>query len=123
MASIFQDICDLQSECNCSKKFRSDNQHQYILSNSHRLLPIQRLDLVALMQNDVSDVNYLSLFSPISHGKLRTSSSNSSIVTHQTTRTDSNSDEIDCTSKLTCAVDGLRRKKSASLNSPANSGK
>ncbi|CAF4270441.1 unnamed protein product, partial [Rotaria magnacalcarata] len=36
----------------------------------------------------------------------------------------SNGDERDCTTKLTCAVansEVFRRKKSASLNSPANS--
>ncbi len=41
-------------------------------------------------------------------------------------RKNSNGDEIDCTTKLTCTVttnEGFRRKKSASLNSPANSGK
>lgn len=38
----------------------------------------------------------------------------------------SNGDEIDYTTKLTCTVannEVFRRKKSASLNSPANSGK
>jgi hypothetical protein len=44
----------------------------------------------------------------------------------QINRRISNGDETDCTTKLTCTVttnDGFRRKKSASLNSPANSGK
>ncbi len=44
----------------------------------------------------------------------------------QSNRRISNDDEIDCTTKLTCTVttnEGFRRKKSASLNSPANSGR
>lgn len=44
----------------------------------------------------------------------------------QLTRRISNGDDIDCTTKLTCTIttnDGFRRKKSASLNSPANPGK
>jgi hypothetical protein len=60
------------------------------------------------MENNLNDTNQLYL-----HDNIRLSSSNSSIIT----------DEIDCTSKLTCLTDGFRRKKSASLNSPANSGK
>jgi hypothetical protein len=43
----------------------------------------------------------------------------------QSNRRISNGDELDCTTKLTCTVtnnEGFRRKKSASLNSPANSG-
>jgi hypothetical protein len=55
-------------------------------------------------------------------------SSSSSLLDddHQLTRRISNGDEIDCTTKLTCTIttnDGFRRKKSASLNSPANSGR
>jgi len=61
------------------------------------------------MQNNLNDTTNQSLFNE----NLRTSSSNSSIIT----------DEIDCTTKLTCAIDGFRRKKSSSLNSPANSGR
>ncbi len=56
-------------------------------------------------------------------------SSNSSLIDdeqqQQSNRKISNGDEIDCTTKLTCTVatnEGFRRKKSASLNSPANSG-
>jgi len=103
------DECDQQTECNCLRKFRNDEHHQYILSNSHRLIPTQRLDLISLMQNNLNDTNQLYL-----HDNIRlSSSSNSSIIT----------DDIDCTTKLTCLTDGFRRKKSASLNSPANSGK
>lgn len=43
----------------------------------------------------------------------------------QMNRRISNGDEADCTTKLTCTIthnEGFRRKKSASLNSPANSG-
>jgi hypothetical protein len=56
-------------------------------------------------------------------------SSNSSLIDEeqqQLNRKNSNGDEIDCTTKLTCTIttnEGFRRKKSASLNSPANSGK
>jgi len=56
------------------------------------------------MQNNLNDTR---------QSNLRTSSSNSSIIT----------DEIDCLTKSTCLTDGFRRKKSASLNSPANSGR
>ena len=122
------DLCEQQADCSCSRKFRNDDQHQYLLSHSYRLFPKQRLDLVALMQTDLQHSDHLHsphalVFSPVYHEKMRTSSSNSSIGTNGTTRTHSNSDEVDCTIKLTCAIDGLRRKKSASLNSPANSGK
>lgn len=48
------DECDQQGECSCcTNKFHNDNNHQYILSNSHRLMAKKRLDLVALMQNDI----------------------------------------------------------------------
>lgn len=122
------DLCEQQVQCSCSRKFRNDDQHQYLLSQSYRLVPKQRLDLVALMQTDLQHSDHhhsphALLFSPVYHEKMRTSSSNSSIGTNGTTRTHSNSDEVDCTIKLTCTIDGLRRKKSASLNSPANSGK
>jgi hypothetical protein len=55
-------------------------------------------------------------------------SSNSSLIDdeQQINQRISNGDETDCTTKLTCTVttnEGFRRKKSASLNSPANSGK
>ena len=55
-------------------------------------------------------------------------SSNSSLLDEeqQSSRKISHGDEIDCTTKLTCTVlntDGFRRRKSASLNSPANSGR
>lgn len=55
-------------------------------------------------------------------------SSNSSLIDdeqQQGNRKISNGDQTDCTTKLTCTVtnhEGIRRKKSASLNSPANSG-
>ena len=56
-----------------------------------------------------------------------TTSSNSSLLDdEQPIRRISHGDDIDCTTKLTCTVnttDGYRRRKSASLNSPANSGK
>lgn len=120
---ICSDECDRKSECNCSRKFRNDDHHQYILSNSHRLTPKQRLDLIALMQNDVTDTRQSFLRSPILHETIRTSSSSSSIVGEESSRKISNSEEVDCTTKLTCSTDGFRRKKSASLNSPANSGK
>jgi hypothetical protein len=44
-------------------KFRNDDHHQYTLSSTHRLLPNKRLDLVALMQNDLA---YL-IASPMHH--------------------------------------------------------
>ena len=47
------DECEQQTESNCPIKFHNDDHHQYILSNSHRLIPKQRLDLIALMQNDI----------------------------------------------------------------------
>jgi hypothetical protein len=48
------DECDQQTECYCcTNKFHNDNNHQYILSNSHRLIAKRRLDLIALMQNDI----------------------------------------------------------------------
>lgn len=60
---FFLDECDQKPECSCTKtKFNNDSNHQYILSNSHRLLPDKRLDLVALMQYDTS-----LLSSPIHH--------------------------------------------------------
>ncbi|CAF0731184.1 unnamed protein product [Adineta steineri] len=57
------DECDQQNECCycCTNKFHNDNNHQYILSNSHRLIAKKRLDLIALMQNDIL------LSSPIHH--------------------------------------------------------
>jgi hypothetical protein len=56
------DECDQQTECYCCiNKFHNDNNHQYILSNSHRLIAKRRLDLIALMQNDIL------LSSPIHH--------------------------------------------------------
>lgn len=91
------DECDQQTDCNCLRKFRNDEHHQYILSNSHRLIPKQRLDLIALMQNN-------------EYG--RVSSCNSSVI----------ADEIDYTTKVSISSDGsYKRKKSSSLNSPANS--
>jgi len=105
------DGCDQQIECNCLRKFRNDDHHQYILSNSYRLIPKQRLDLIALMQNDINDTQQPLLISPILHENIRTSSSSSSIIGDETTRRISNSDEIDCTTKLTCVIDGFRRKK------------
>ncbi|CAF1674593.1 unnamed protein product, partial [Adineta ricciae] len=57
------DECDHQTDCCCcccSNKFHNDNNHQYVLSNSHRLLANKRLDLIALMQNDI-------LLSPPTH--------------------------------------------------------
>jgi hypothetical protein len=118
------DECDQQTECSCSRKFHNDDHHQYILSKTHRLIPKQRLDLIALMQNDINETNQsLLISSPISIEHIRTSSSNSSVLGDESSRRISNSDEIDCTTKLTCSIDGFRRKKSASLNSPANSGK
>lgn len=48
------DECDQENECLCcTNKFHNDNNHQYILSNSHRLIAKKRLDLIALMQNDI----------------------------------------------------------------------
>lgn len=106
-------------ECQCERRFRNDENHQYVLSLSHRLLPKQRLDLISLMQNDLKHFSSQLVDSAIDfRSKLRTSSSNSSIGTR---RTNSNSDEIDLPLKISCSIDGLRRKKSASLNSPANS--
>ena len=54
--SPLTDECDQENECDCccTTKFHNDNHHQYILSNSHRLLANKRLDLVALMQHDLS---------------------------------------------------------------------
>ena len=106
-------------ECQCERRFQNDENHQYVLSLSHRLLPKQRLDLISLMQNDLKHFSTQLVDSTIDfRSKLRTSSSNSSIGTR---RTNSNSDEIDLPLKISCSIDGLRRKKSASLNSPANS--
>ncbi|CAF1159361.1 unnamed protein product [Adineta steineri] len=115
------DECDQQTDCNCSRKFRNDDRHQYILSNSHRLLPKQRLDITALMQNDMIDTRQSLLRSPVLHETIRTPSSCSSIGGDESTRKISNSDEMECTIKLSCSIDGYHRKKSASLNSPANS--
>lgn len=52
---MFLDECDQQNECCCccTNKFHNDSNHQYILSNSHRLIAKKRLDLIALMQNDI----------------------------------------------------------------------
>jgi hypothetical protein len=94
------DECDQQTECNCSRKFRNDDHHQYILSNSHRLIGKQRLDLIPLMQNNFNDTRQ-----SLSHENLRISTSSSSIMT----------DDMNSSSE------NFRRKKSASLNSPANS--
>lgn len=48
------DECDQQIECYCCiNRFHNDDKHQYILSNSHRLNSKKRLDLIALMQNDI----------------------------------------------------------------------
>ena len=50
----FLDECDQQTECYCClNRFHNDDKHQYILSNSHRLNSKKRLDLIALMQNDL----------------------------------------------------------------------
>lgn len=94
------DLCDQSNDCNCSQKFRSDEYHQYILSNAHRLLPKQRLDLVALMNNKTSKIRQ-----SYSHENLRTSLSDSSML----------NDDI------VMIGDDYRRKKSSSLNSPVNS--
>ena len=75
------------------------------------------------MQNDIHDTSQPLLISPIAYEKMRTSSSNSSIFGDDSNRRISNNDEINCTTKLTCSIDGYKRKKSASLNSPANSGR
>jgi hypothetical protein len=72
-----------------------------------------------------------SLIQQQQNGRHQTSgatSSNSSLIDdeQQINQRISNGDETDCTTKLTCTVttnEGFRRKKSASLNSPANSGK
>ncbi len=114
------DECDQQTECSCSRKFRNDDHHQYVLSNSHRLIPKQRLDLIALM--DINNTRHSPLISPILPESIRTISSNSSITGDESSGRISNGDEIDCVTKLNCPLDGFRRKKSASLNSPANSG-
>ncbi|CAF3420041.1 unnamed protein product [Rotaria sp. Silwood1] len=111
--------CDQEPECNCSRKFRNDDHHQYILSNSHRLTSKQRLDLIALMQNDI----YETRQSPILNENIRTSISSNSINSNESTRKVSNSDENDSTTKLSCSTSYIKRKKSASLNSTANSGK
>ncbi|CAF2409246.1 unnamed protein product [Rotaria sp. Silwood2] len=109
--------CHQESECNCSGKFRNDDHHQYILSSSHRLIPKQRLDLIALMQNDLHETRQ----SPILNEDIRTSISSNSIYSNESTRKISNSDENDCTTKVTCPTNSFKRKKSASLNSAANS--
>ena len=106
------DGCDQQTECNCLRKFRNDDHHQYLLSNSHRLKPQQRLDLIALMQNDLNYNRQPILLSPIIHD---------SIISDEMNQGVSISDETDCTTELTCTIDSFRRKKSSSLNSPANS--
>ncbi len=85
-------------------------------------MPQQRLDLIALMRNDLNYNRQPILISPIIHEHVRTSSSTcSSIISDEISRRVSNSDETDCTTKLTCTIDSFRRKKSSSLNSPANS--
>jgi len=94
------DECDQSQDCNCSQKFRNDEHHRYILSSSHRLLPKQRLDLIALMHHPVTDIRQ-----SYSHENLRISSSNSSVL----------NDEIEP------VVHEYRRNKSSSLNSPVNS--
>ncbi|CAF2979064.1 unnamed protein product [Rotaria sp. Silwood2] len=109
--------CHQESECNCSGKFRNDDHHQYILSSSHRLIPKQRLDLIALMQNDLHETRQ----SPILNEDIRTSISSNSIYSNESTRKISNSDENDCTTKVTYPTNSFKRKKSASLNSAANS--
>ena len=57
---FFKDKCEQKTECCCFcccvNKFHNDNNYQYILSNSHRLVPDKRLDLSALMQYDASFV-------------------------------------------------------------------
>lgn len=76
------------------------------------------------MQGDVVDSRQSLLRSPTLPETVRTSSSNSSMLNDDdSSRKVSNSDEIDCTVKLVYTTDGFRRKKSASLNSPANSGR
>jgi hypothetical protein len=116
-------MCDEPDSSSCSTRFCNDEHHQYVLSNCHRLWPKQRLDLIALMRNDLHETDSSFVGSHERYEKMRTSSSNSSIVTHANARTHSNSDDVDCPVKLTYPFDGLRRKKSASLNSPANAGK
>ncbi|CAF2575947.1 unnamed protein product [Rotaria sp. Silwood2] len=70
------DECDQQTECSCSpNKFHNDSNHQYILSNSHRLLADKRLDLIALMQHDT-----LLLSSPIHHSPPLIRNSSNSFV-------------------------------------------
>lgn len=76
----------------------------------------------------ISSSNGQYLHSVRRHQLSGTASSNSSLIDdeHQNIRRISNGDELECTTKLTCAVnsnDGFRRRKSASLNSPASSGK
>ena len=223
---FFKDKCEQKPECCCCcciNKFHNDNNHQYILSNSHRLVPNKRLDLIALMQyntlllsfiqpfNDIlshscvnefncklekffekiqnnnnkihlilvdrslSSMNFISIKDSLNrnclshdlfnkqssllqssncchqhctHLSTSTETCHSSLLIQQTNgqqyplsklishnslindesqinRRIFNNDEIDCTTKLTCMItnnDGFRRKKSASLNSPANSG-
>jgi len=52
--SLSLDECDQQTECNCcTNKFHNDSNHQYILSNTHRLIAKKRLDLIALMQINI----------------------------------------------------------------------
>ncbi|CAF3706067.1 unnamed protein product [Rotaria sordida] len=109
--------CNHETECNCSRKFHNDDHHQYILSNSHRLIPKQRLDLIALMQNDFHEISQ----SLILNENIRISTSNNSINSNESIRKILNSDEIDYTTKFICPTNSFKRKKSASLNSTANS--
>lgn len=99
----YLDVCDQSNNCTCSQKFRNDENHQYILSNSHRLLPKQRLDLIALMHND----HMTNIRQSYSHENLRISSTNNSLLNDENEMIKSE----------------YRRKKSSSLNSPVNSGK
>lgn len=117
------DECEQEPECNCSRKFRNDDHHQYTLSNSHRLTSKQRLDLIALMRNDIYDRQSSLSISPILDETIRKSTSNSSILGDDPRRKSSNMDENDSRTQLSQTIDGFRRKKSASLNSTVNSGK
>lgn len=94
------DECDQEDQCNCSRKFRNDDHHRYILSNSHRLIGQQRLDLIPLMQTNSHHVPQI----------LPEETRRMSISSHSMNMDDQPSNSN-------------RRKKSASLNSPSNSGR
>lgn len=93
------------------------------MSTSHRLTPKQRLDLIALMQNDVYDRKQSLFKSLASNDNHRKSSYSNSVSVDEPNRKNANGSESFSTTNSNGSTNSYRRKKSASLNSTVNPGK